>query len=90
MSHINFPVNTVFGQKIRTAIGDFVRLRADLVHYKSVMDSLIGAAPDYTQLESNPLFNVPAGQGQTFYTNIVNIVANMNAVGNYVYDMDQG
>lgn len=54
---------------------------------KAEMDSLIGAVPDYTKLETP--FGLPSGTGNVFYTAFVNLVANLGTASAALKDMDR-
>jgi hypothetical protein len=76
-THISVPNNTLFGQKLTAAVNDLDRALDSLIRLKAVADAYTAGGTQAANLE-NPAVAFTAGDGQTVYTDIANVVATIN------------
>ena len=90
-THIEYVGNPAWNGLLRKAVNDFLQCREEFSHIKSIMDSMTGGGVSTANIETTNVagFNIPVGKGDTVYTNVSNILTNLNAVGTYIYDMDE-
>ena len=94
MAHIAYNRSTPYGAKTSTAIARLIAIRQDIDRIKLTMDSLTAGGVTLTNLEIGDgaaNFGVPAGQGATFYNDIVSIKSGLAAIAAAtIADMDLG
>lgn len=81
----------IFGQKVVAAMSQIENVKFTLARCKAVADAMTSGGTTPAALEGSAEFGVATGQGQTFYTDLANLVAAFNGIASgTLTDLDQG
>jgi hypothetical protein len=86
-NYIKYQTNTAGGQAVWNVVDGVLKQWYAVQRIKAEMDSLLGNPADYTALVTP--FGLETGEGQTFYTAVANLKANLDAACAALKDMDK-
>lgn len=89
MTRVKYSNTSPFGSPFNSLVYQLVGIQSQLTRIKKVADSLTGGGVTLANLEGSAEFNVSVGQGATFYADLQNIIAGVNAI-TCLPDLDPG